>query len=325
MKKICALLCCAWLLMGFAGDGAAAAAAKKPVSKATATPGKQAAATPKPGKKATETPRPQATAVPGTHFLPKGSAPVTGKNSYQSDSVSITITAQRYKNSDVYVADIYVKDVRSFQRAYPGKRWGASAQRITELSQSNSAILSMTGDSASNFSAGWVIINGKTLRSRVNRKRDLAILYKTGELVTIPAQEISQSAITEAAEKGEIWQTFLFGPMLVDEKGQAMTKFNSKVGPVNPRSVIGYYEPGHYCFVQVDGRRTASALEKGKKNSGLKLVDLSKFMASLGVISAYNLDGGQSSLMYFNGKIHSTPYKNGRRLPDIVLIREVGK
>ena len=92
---------------------------------------------------------------------------------------------------------------------------------------------------------------------------------------------------------------------------------------LNPRTAIGYYAPGHYCFVQVDGRRTPSALEKGKKNAGLTLKNLSKLMESLGCKAAYNLDGGQSSLMYFHGKIHSTPYKNGRRLSDIVLIREL--
>ena len=294
MKKICALLC---LLLLFA----------------CLTPG-WAEETGAPFEEAAEE-----TAL----YLASGQEPVWTDNSYQSENIAITITAQRYENTDVYVADIHVKNVRSFQRAYPGKKWGKTAERITTFSQKQSAILSMTGDSANNFSAGWVIMNGTVLRSKVNRKRDMGILYTTGEMVTIPAQEIDNNAIQQAVEAGEIWQTFLFGPMLLDADGKAMTKFNSNVGPVNPRSVIGYYEPGHYCFVQVDGRRTPSALEKGRKNAGLKLTDLSAFMESMGCKAAYNLDGGQSSLMYFNGKIHSSPFKNGRRLSDIVLIREV--
>jgi exopolysaccharide biosynthesis protein len=29
----------------------------------------------------------------------------------------------------------------------------------------------------------------------------------------------------------------------------------SKFKVKNPRSAIGYYEPGHYCFIVVDGRQ----------------------------------------------------------------------
>jgi hypothetical protein len=94
------------------------------------------------------------------------------------------------------------------------------------------------------------------------------------------------------------------------------------VNPVNPRSVIGYYEPGHYCFVQVDGRGTKSKLEPGKKNKGLTLANLSKFMEELGCKAAYNLDGGKTSQLYFNGSVISTPENGGRKLGDIVLVRE---
>ena len=112
---------------------------------------------------------------------------------------------------------------------------------------------------------------------------------------------------------------------MLDEEGKAKTKFNSDVGPENPRSVIGYYEPGHYCFVQIDGRGAASKLDKGNKSVGLKLSELSQLMEDLGCTAAYNLDGGQSSMMYFHGGLISSPYKNGRKAGDIVLIKELPK
>lgn len=266
--------------------------------------------------------------IDDSYFLSPGQERVLTEDMYLSENISIQISAQRYLNTDVYVADIYVRSVSCFQRAYPGKKWNTTAKRITPFSQEVKAILSMTGDSAQNLSKGWVIFNGQIVRNaekkaRQNAKRDLGILYQNGEFVTVLAQDIDNAQIAQQAADGEIWQLFLFGPALLDGEGKAKTKFNSDVGPVNPRSVIGYYEPGHYCFVQVDGRRTESALEKGRKNKGLTLTDLSKFMESLGCAAAYNLDGGQSSVMYFGTKIHSTPYSKGRRLGDIVLIKEV--
>ena len=46
-------------------------------------------------------------------------------------------------------------------------------------------------------------------------------------------------------------------------------------------------------------------------------------MEDLGCVSAYNLDGGQSSMMWFGGDLVSTPYRGGRRIGDIVLIKEL--
>ena len=55
------------------------------------------------------------------------------------------------------------------------------------------------------------------------------------------------------AEKGilDVWS---FGPMLLDGEGRSMHEFDTTVAAANPRTSIGYYEPGHYCFVAADGR-----------------------------------------------------------------------
>ena len=47
----------------------------------------------------------------------------------------------------------------------------------------------------------------------------------------------------------------------------------------------------HYVFVVSDGRT--------EESEGLSLLELAEFMDSLGVKTAYNLDGGGSSTMYF--------------------------
>ena len=255
------------------------------------------------------------------YLLDEGQEPVITGTSYQSANVFIDITSSRVGNTDVYVADIYVRSLDSFRRGLANK-WKNGTAKISKIAEKFSAILAMTSDSAENLDAGWVIMNGETLRRTKNRKRDLCVLYTNGEMAVIPAAELVHEDIAALAEAGEIWQTFLFGPSLLDGDGHAFEKFDSTVGIQNPRSVIGYYGPGHYCFVQVDGRRTASQVEKGKKNRGLTLTELSGFMETLGCKAAYNLDGGQSSVMYFNGKIHSTPQNGSRRLGDVVMIVE---
>lgn len=254
-------------------------------------------------------------------FLSEGEDPVWTDSSYKSQNIAIDISAMRAENSDVYVADIYVRTLNVFLRAYGGDEWGSSTVKMTTLAGNNNAILAMTGDSCQNFSAGWMIGNGVIERDTRNRKRDLCILYRTGEMVTLQSEEMNHEKI--AAETELIWQTFLFGPTLLDEDGCALKDFSeSNVAAANPRSALGYYAPGHYCFVQVDGRSTTSALESGEKNKGMTLGQLAAFMESIGCQSAYNLDGGRSSMLWFDDEVISTAADSGRRIGDIIMIKE---
>lgn len=261
-------------------------------------------------------------------FLLAGSEPIVTETSYQSEDVNITITTRRVSNSDVYVADIYVRSVECFLRGHAGEKYGKATAKVTKLAENRDAIIAMTGDSGHYFTKGWAISNGEINKDSPNRLRDLAILYRDGVMVGIPNEHVDNDQIRADADAGKIWHIFLFGPSLLDAEGKARPKAefeDCNVKAANPRSVIGYYEPGHYCFVQVDGRKTKSALESGKKNLGIKMTDLALLMEELGCQAAYNLDGGQSSMMWYGGEVISSPHKGGRPVGDIVYIKDLPK
>ena len=255
------------------------------------------------------------------YFLPPGSEPYRDANTYISENVAIHITTERVSNSDVFVCDIRISSAACFRRAFGGSRWNRITAKVDTLARENDAVLAITGDSSENLDYGFVLGNGHLYRSNDNKKRDLCVMYKSGEMKTIIASKNNMKTVYQnlKADVDNLWQVFLFGPALLDDEGHALTEFNSNVKPANPRSVIGYYEPGHYCFVQVDGRGVKSILESGKKSTGLTLKDLAAYMESLGCACAYNLDGGQSSMLWFDGII-STPYKNGRKVGDVICI-----
>lgn len=253
-------------------------------------------------------------------FLAEGEPAIRTETSYRSPDMTIEITAQRVEYSDVYVADIYLREATAFQRYFAGGAWNSRSLRVQDMAEECGAILAMTGDNGHGFARGWLIGNGVVLRDTVNTQKDVCLLYKTGEMRTILAQNADQAWLAGEADK--VWQAFCFGPALLDDDGKALETFNSKVNPANPRSVIGYYEPGHYCFIQVDGRGADSALEPGRLSRGLTMAQLAAFMEGLGCKAAYNLDGGQSSMLWFDGHLVSTPYKGGRSVGDIVIITE---
>ena len=113
----------------------------------------------------------------------------------------------------------------------------------------------------------------------------------------------------ELLEKGA-QQVLSFGPALVED-GQVSVSENEEVGKAmasNPRTAIGIIDDCHYVFVVSDGRTSES--------EGLTLSQMAEFMQGLGVTTAYNLDGGGSSTMYFNGQVVNKPTTNGRSISE---------
>ena len=84
----------------------------------------------------------------------------------------------------------------------------------------------------------------------------------------------------------------------------------------HPRAGLGYYEPGHYCFIVVDGRQKGYSV-------GVTSEGFAQIFQDLGCQVAYNLDGGATAVMYFNGQIVNKPTKGGRNSSDIILLKEV--
>ena len=105
-------------------------------------------------------------------------------------------------------------------------------------------------------------------------------------------------------------QVFSFGPALVAD-GEIPVSQKDEVGKAmvsNPRTAIGVVAPLHYLFVVSDGRTSQSA--------GLSLYEMAQLMQLLGAQTAYNLDGGGSSTLYFNGTVVNNPTTNGRRIQE---------
>lgn len=250
-------------------------------------------------------------------FLPEGEVHFTD-TTYRSHDIAIDITSRRVGDSDVFIADIRLRSTEVMHRIFAGGEWNTIVQHPSVMAQESGAVLSITGDSGQCFGAGLIVGDGKLVRDLYNDHRDVCVIRYDGVLdnyiVPVDYQDIGLDTV---------WQAFTFGPVLLDEEGHAMRTFHTEVGEQNPRSVIGYYEPLHYCFVLIDGRSTPSKLEAGRTNLGLDMQNTANLMEDLGCTRAYNLDGGKSSVLWFNGKVINSPQDGGREIGDILILREV--
>ena len=272
--------------------------------------------TPQPTTAQTPEGMPQATAPPldagdwGDKFAGKFAQGETERteNSYRSRDISVTVEKVQEEGVTYFVADIYIRNLENFRTAFSGGEYGGSKQATLDMAVENGAVVALSGDYYAAHSSGLVIRNGELYRD--TEYGDVCALYQDGVLETYEQDKADIPAIVERGA----WQAWTFGPKLLTD-GRPMEKFNSNVNPANPRSAIGYYEPGHYCFVLVDGRQQGYS-------KGMTLKELSQLFYDLGCVDAYNLDGGQTAVMAFDGKLASHPYEGGRKTSDILYIAE---
>lgn len=235
---------------------------------------------------------------------------------YEDDQVEITLTEYREYDTTIYVADIQVASADVLKTAFAKAGYGKNVTAATsEIAESVQAILAINGDYYGAREAGYVIRNGVIYRDTKSSGQEDLVIYEDGTMEVICEDEVTAA---ELAEKGAK-EVLSFGPGLV-ENGAVTVSETDEVGKAmesNPRTAIGMIDTLHYLFVVSDGRT--------KESEGFSLLELAQFMEGLGAETAYNLDGGGSSTMYFQGEVINQPTTNGRTIrersvSDIVYI-----
>lgn len=244
-------------------------------------------------------------------------ATVKTATAYEDDTKTISIETYERNSTQIHVATVTIKGDASIKTALADETYGRNVKAKTSTTvQSVNAVLAVNGDYYGARDAGYVIRNGQLLRSdSQDANQEDLVIYQDGSFEIIREGDITAQ---ELLNKGAV-QVLSFGPALI-ENSQVAVDSSDEVGKAmasNPRTAIGIIDDKHYVLVVSDGRTDES--------KGLSLKELADFMKELKVTTAYNLDGGGSSTMYFNGQIINKPTTNGhnieeREVSDIVYL-----
>lgn len=239
-------------------------------------------------------------------------------SSYLDGNISVNLTEKTVNETQVYVADVTLSSADYLKTALAQNSYGTNVTAKTSvMAAENNAILAVNGDYYGANSSGYVIRNGVVYRDSIREDAsngDLAI-YKDGSFKIIYEDQLSADQLVQDG----VVNLLAFGPSLV-ENGEISVDTNTEVGQAmssNPRTAIGIIDENHYIIIVSDGRTSES--------KGLSLYQMAEVMKSHGVKTAYNLDGGGSSTLYFNGQVINKPTTGGskiseRAVSDIVYI-----
>ena len=231
---------------------------------------------------------------------------------YQDESIQVEITEGRAYNTDYWVARIKIKDPSQLRTASAA---GFESQRTISgraLAKRVQAVFAINGDYFSYLPNGYLIRQGTQYRNLPAGNRDVLLIDSKGDFhIELQAKE----GLHEQYEGKEIVNSFNFGPALVvgGERVKRFIENNNAANQGRQRMAICQVAEGSLEYVAV-----ACAGPRGR-NIGMTLDEFSRIVFEQGVHSAYNQDGGYSTMLIFNYAYVNSEFENTMRpISDII-------
>lgn len=230
---------------------------------------------------------------------------------YSDPTIHVKIESGRVSECDYWVADIQIGDASQLRTAPADSFFSNMVMPGTAIAKRMNAILAIDGDYFCYTRKGFILRQGELYLNKLEGRRDLLLIDEDGDFHFIHNAKKDEGPMEIAGKK--IINAFFFGPILVQD-GKLNQDYNyDEMTSFEPcqRMGIGQVGPLHYKVV------CCAAPYRG--STGMKTKDFAKLVLSLGVENAYNLDGGDSTMLIFKGeKINDVENPKTRDLADII-------
>ena len=221
------------------------------------------------------------------------------EDGYQDETLTVTMERVWIGKAQYNVARVKIADASQLRIGLAAPFGKKKTNQISTIARDNHAVVAIGGDYYGNEEGGYVVRMGEVYRKKPLKSRDMLVTDSKGNFHILKNSDAAQLKELMSAEDS-IVNVFNFGPALViDGELQTMPeKYNYNIDGMEPRCAIGQLGELEYLLVVVDGRDA-----DGSK--GCTVAELAQFMYDQGCTQAYNLDGGNSALMYFHGENYS--------------------
>ncbi|MBR3017411.1 MAG: phosphodiester glycosidase family protein [Clostridia bacterium] len=182
----------------------------------------------------------------------------------------------------------------------------------TAMARRVNAVLAINGDYFYFTHHGYILRQGQLFLDDLRGDRDVLLIDEDGDFHIVRNPFTGQ--VHETIDGKKVMQAFFFGPVLVQEgklvRDMAL-RYDMRAEERRQRMCIAQVGPLEYKCICCG--------PPARGNSGMNLEEFARLVYSLGVETAYNLDGGDSTMLIFNGeKVNDIKSPDTRDIADII-------
>ena len=184
-------------------------------------------------------------------------------------------------------------------------------EKTSEIAKNNDAIAAINGGGFSCSGDGLkpmgvVIHDGKVIYNELdeNVKQDIVGFTKDGMLI------VGKHSV-KALKKINIQEAVTFGPPLIVNGKKVDIKGDGGWG-IAPRTAIGQRQDGTVILMTLKGRNI--------KTVGATLKDIQREMLRYNAVNASNLDGGNSTTMFYDGEVLNKKQTKEIKVPTAIIV-----
>lgn len=220
--------------------------------------------------------------------------------SYRSNTLHIDLSRKSVHGVPYWVATVNISNAGQLRSALSFGTYGGARQTTSSAVSSNGGIIGING-SAFSYETGCPSPLGMCIKNGViygNYYTSYSVMAvkKNGTIYTPQMGLLGEQLLADGVK-----DTYNFGPVLIQDK-VAQPAWD-ETNKYYPRTAIGMIKPGRYVLLVTDtGNYT-----------GLNHWDLVSIFSSYGCKYAYNLDGGGSVTLYYNGQVVNKLINNYER------------
>lgn len=223
--------------------------------------------------------------------------------------------AMRGRTAGAWIVDIRIGDASQFRTAAAESFDVDNDWPFEDIAKPMNPVFACNGDYVTRLNEGFIIRQGTLFRDKLKGRRDVLAVDEDGDFHVFVAPK--KGELSDTVDGKKIINAFYFGPILV-ENGEIPTR---KMTTFTYLEEDDYYtrlaicQVGHLHYKII---ATTTKMDKNK-TSGLKMKDFARLCLDEGAQIAFNLDGGFSTTLYFNGGLANFQKDvNQRKLADII-------
>ena len=242
------------------------------------------------------------------------------ENTYKDPTIEVTVTSKdisdylhgyRGRDAQAWIVDIRIGDPSQLRTAAAESFEAKTTRHVDVIADRLNAVVAFNGDYVNRQDRGYVFRQGVFYKDKLQGKQDILLIDEDGDFH--PVHLPKKGELSDTVDGKKVINAFCFGPVLVED-GEIFENFRN-FGFLRPeknyaRLAICQVGPLHYKVILTTTEQSYTL--------GLQLKDFQQLCKDEGALIAYNLDGGDSTTLYFHHQRVNNQYKvNYREVPDI--------